>query len=498
MIDTPGNLQNLTVPRTTPETPPPGTGALVTPEILYLNQGGQFRLAAAFAGTGNPTTIWQALIDDQAMGIVYMRELETKDEDVADAVAEMKLSVLKREMNVLPGDDSSQAAEIAAFVDTQIKGLPNWRNTLDTMLDAPYYGYSITEQIFDESSGQVSLVDLRDCPQELFSFAPIGYPQVGQLRLSPYMGAQGTVVPEQKFVTFSSRPRAGNRKGRGLLREVFWPSWFKRNAQRFWLQYCEKGPGTVVTKYREGAEPSEKAQALAAAEAIFYATAVAVPENFSIELDLLTKARAMNPDAYEKLYSILEQKIFRRIVGSTLTSHGSDGGKGSQAQGNVHAATKDERSVEHTLNLEAVLNQQVVRQLVWWNYGPDAPMPRLSFDISNEEDLGERITVDDTAAQMGLPISVAYMREKYGLPAPIDDEDTLIRPTAPAPPIATPAGPPDKPQFAATTGNAVQQAQVDRDVSAFDTLMEQMSAEGKAIYARRVEELAKAHLAQRS
>ena len=490
MID---DLSSLTVPQTTPETPPPGTEALVTPQILYLNQGSQFRLTEAFGGTGNPSVIWQALVQDQSTAPLYMRELEMKDEDVGDAVSEVKLSVLKREMQVLPAnEDDSHAAEIAAFIEAQLKSITNWRNALDAMLDAPFYGYSVTEQMFDVSSGQVSLIGLRDCPQELFSFAPIGFPQVGQLRLSTYIGGQGVLVPEQKFVTFSSRPRAGNRKGRGLLREVFWPSWFKRNVQRFWLKYAEKGPGMAVTKYREGAEASEQAQALAAAEMIADSVAAAVSENFSIELDLLTKARSMDPATYENLYSILESKIYRRIVGSTLTSHGSDGGKGTQALGNVHAATKEERSVEHALNLEAVINEQIVRQLVWWNFGPDAPMPRVSLDVSNEEDLGERITVDDTAQQMGLPIAVSYMRDRYGIPAPKAGEELLARPQAPAPPIATPAGPPDKPQF-----SAERQAQVDRDVIAFDTLFDQLRDESKAIYAKRVESVAKASTAGR-
>ena len=480
------NPSTLTPPGNTPDTPPPGDGTLVTPEILYLNQGGAFRMAEAFAGTGNPSDIWRRLVLESPDAILYMRELEMKDEDVGDAVAEVKLSVSKRTMQVLPADEhNSLAIDIALFVEAQLKGLANWRNNLDSILDAPFYGYSVMEQIFDQSSGQVALTGLNDCPQELFDFAPIGWPQTGQLRLKQLIGGEGTPVPEQKFVVWSSRPRAGNRKGRALLREVFWPSWFKRNTQRFWMKKAEKGAGIAITKYPQGAERSEQMQALAAAEAISDQTAMAVPENFAVMEELLKQSPGGDPAVYEKLYAALESKIYRRIVGSTLTSHGSDGGKGTQALGDVHEATKEERSVEHTLNLESVINRQIVRQLVWWNFGPDAPMPYVSLDKSNEEDLGKLVTVIDTLQGMGLDIPTGYARTTFGIPAPADGEEVLARPPAPPPPIATPAGAPDKPQFAAAA-----QAQVDKDLEAFDTLFTQMSAEGREAYEARVSSIA--------
>ena len=483
----PGTAAAITPPPNDPNPAPPEKGSLVTPEILYLNQGSVYRLAAAFAGVADPTTVWQQMIDNSPQAILFYRELEEKDEDVGDAIAEMKLSVSKRNMQIKPGDDSALAIEAAAFVEAQLNQLPNWRNSFDAILDAPFYGYSVSEMIFDVSSGQVALTDVRDCPQELFSFAPYGYPQIGPLALKQYLGSyQGTPVPEQKFITFSSRTRAGNRMGRPLLRSVYWPSWFKRNTQRFWMRLAERGPGTAVVKHAQGADDNEKKLALQAAEALINSVAMAVPENFEVMEELLKGARSADPATYEKLYNSLEAKIYRRIVGSTLTSHGSDGGKGTQALGKVHADTKEERSVELTLQIDQVLNRQLVRPLVLWNFGPQCPMPVLEHDVSNGEDLGERITVEDTLQEMGLDIPKSYVYNRYGVPMPEEGEEVLKRPVAPAPPINTPAGPPDRPQF-----SAEREAQVQREIDDFDKLFGQLKSESTKDYRARITQIAR-------
>jgi phage gp29-like protein len=156
---------------------------------------------------------------------------------------------------------------------------------------------------------------------------------------------------------------------------VFWPSWFKRQALRFWLRFAEKGPGTAAVMYPPGATDDEKQKALAAAEAIINTVAVAIPENFKLVKQLLTSARAQNPAVYEKLYAEMKYSIARRILGQTLTSFGNEGGTGAKSLGDVHAEVEDEISQELAKNFAAVMNDQVVKPLVLWNFGPKAPMP---------------------------------------------------------------------------------------------------------------------------
>jgi phage gp29-like protein len=403
---------------------------IVSQDVLYLHQYTTWRLALAFTGMSDPTAMWQQMVMDTPFAVQFYRELEEKDEDVSAAVEELKLAVLDRTFTVQPADESGLAIDVAAFVQAQIEGLPNFEGTLENLLDAPFYGFSLVELMFDMSEGQVVLTDAKDCPQELFTFALPFYPQTGNLRLlsTPY-DLSGQEVPEKKFMIWSHRPRSRNRRGRPLLRKVFWPSWFKRQAMRFWLRFAEKGPGTAVVQYEQGASDSEKQKALAAAEAIIERVAIAVPKNFGLMEDLLKIARSQDPDVYEKLCMRCELAIYRNLVGETLTSHGGENGKGTQALGTVHETVKEKKAVHLAKALEHVLNDQLVKNLVLWNYGPDAPMPKAVLSKAEESDLNDRIQVDKTAQSMGMPITQRYVQETYGLPE-VKPDDVVLTPAA--------------------------------------------------------------------
>lgn len=397
--------------------PPPPRGSIVTDEALYLTQTSLYRNAIAFGGTRNPSAIWASMQYNDPWTMAYYRELEDKDEDVANCLDSLKLSVLERDREVAPANkDESQAVEIAEFIQKQLAGL-DFHAVLDCMLDAPGYGFSVQEMIFDVSEGQASLVEIADCPQELFLFGNRFYPQVGALQyLAQPWAAEGALVPEQKFLITTYRKRSRNRMGRPLLKSVFWPSWFKRNVERFWLKFAEKGPGTAVVYYNDPDSTTEKQQAAAIAEAIVDNTAIAVPNTFKMEAELLKVARSQDPAVYEHFFQAMQYSIARRILGETLTSFGNEGGTGAKAQGQVHADTLEQRSIELCRALETVINQQLVRPLVTWNYGPDAPMPKWSFDLEQEEDLARRIDIDATAQKMGKKITVGYMADRYSIP----------------------------------------------------------------------------------
>jgi phage gp29-like protein len=469
----------------------PPTGEVVDEGRLYLTQIALYSNSLAFGGAVSPSVIWNSMVRNESRAIMYYRELEEKDEDVGNCLDSLKLAVLQRGRLVTPGGkttkekESSLAIEIAQFVQQQFDELPNFHAVLDCLLDAPGYGFSIGEMIFDVSEGQVSLVNVKDCPQELFLFGNRFRPQVGQLQLldSPW-AMQGQLQPENKFLIFTYRGRAQNRMGQPLLRRVFWPSWFKRNVLRLWLQYCEKGPGTVVTRYNDSDSEASKQRAAEIAKAIAERNAIAVPQNFQYDSELLKVARALNPDVYMKLQQAMQYNIARRILGETLTSFGNEGGTGAKAQGEVHADTLEQRIIELARAVESVVNRQLVRPLVLWNYGPDAPMPTWGFDLEEEEDLSMRIVIDSALQRMGKQIPTQYVVDRYDIPA-IDGEAATMVPNVNAPQVALQAR--DVSTFAEALSMLPEMA---HDHSEFDTLYEQLKKEAMGPLAVRSREVA--------
>jgi phage gp29-like protein len=465
-----------------PEMPP--KGEIIADSSLYLQQISLYRNTFAFGGSRNPSEIWAAMSYNMPQAMAFYRELEDKDEDVANCLDSLKLSVLERDRSVLPapGDESSQAKDVKEFVEAEL-GKLDFHAILDCVLDAAGYGFSVQEQIFDVSNGQATLLDIRDCPQELFLFGNRFHPQVGSLQLldNPY-ASEGAPVPEQKFMVFSYRMRGRNRMGRPLLKSVFWPSWFKRNMQRLWLQYAEKGPGTAVVRYNDADSDSERKKAVSLAQAMIENTAVAMPKTMEYDAELLKIARSQNPQVYENYYRAMQYSIARRVLGETLTSFGNEGGKGSNAQGQTHADTLDKRSVEMCRSLQSVINRQLVQPLVLWNFGPDAPMPVWQFDLEEAEDLQLRLTIDSGLQRMGKKFTVGYIADRFDTPmTPTETDDQELIPNVTAPQVAL------RDTSTASFSEADKAAQA--ELGEFDRLFDGLKAQSAAAYKERVKEI---------
>jgi phage gp29-like protein len=463
--------------------PLPPTGSIVSDRSLYLTEISLYRNALAFSGSRNPTAIWAAMVYNQPWTIAYYRELEDKDEDVANCLDSLKLSVLGRDRSVQPAnDEDSRAVDTKEFIERQLAGF-DFHNVLDCILDAPGYGFSVQEMNFDVSAGQASLMGIDDCPQELFLFGNRFYPQIGNLQfLDQPWASEGTEVPERKFLITTYRKRGRNRMGRPLLKSVFWPSWFKRNVQRLWLQFAEKGPGTAVVYYNDPDNPVEKQNAANIAQAIVDSTAIGVPQGFKIETELLKMARSQDPAVYERFFQAMQYSIARRILGETLTSFGNEGGTGAKAQGEVHADTLEERSIELCRAVETVINAQLVRPLVLWNFGPDAPMPRWCFDLEEEEDLVKRLGIDSGLQRMGKKFSVGYVVERYDAElAPGENPEDVLMPNISAPQVNI------QDRDTATFSEAEKQAH--QEMAEFDKLFDQLKAGADPVLADRAREI---------
>ena len=112
------------------------------------------------------------------------------------------------------------------------------------------------------------------------------------------------------------------------------------------------------------------------------------------------------------------------VLGSTLTA---DEGRrtGSLALGRVHDRVRSEYAEFDAKALMAVINEQLVRPLVNFNFGPDVQPPRWVIDTTQEEDLVEQLEVDRGLVAAGVPLSLDYFYRRYRRPAPGAGERAL-------------------------------------------------------------------------
>jgi phage gp29-like protein len=214
--------------------------------------------------------------------------------------------------------------------------------------------------------------------------------------------------------------------------------------------------------------------------------AIAVPLSFNYDQELLKIARSQDPSVYEKFFQAMQYSIARRILGETLTSFGNEGGGGSRAQGETHADTLDVRSIALSKAVMAVVNEQVVRPLVLWNFGPDAPMPQWNIETKDGEDLVERLSVDAGLQRMGKKFTVGYVAGRYDVPLAAGEngenpEDILV-PNVNAPQVSI--GDMSRATF---SESALQQAHA--EMKEFDDVFAQLRGEASGLFKKRVDEL---------
>jgi phage gp29-like protein len=426
----------------------------LTDEILSSERIGSFmNLAYGLQGQGlpdNPSWVWEQLRWNPWLSMVVYEDLEEKDDQVAMCLDARKENVLAKSRRVLPAGDKRQDHKLAEFIeetlesyfDVQDGAHIGFENVLYEALDAIGKGVAIGETIYGEAADRIFIKDVRFKPQHLFSFgegrmaaystSTYPYPQTGPLRLRPGIFGEGlsseTPLPEKKFFVHSFRPRHGNRWGSPLLRKVFWLSWFKRAQVKNWLRYGEKGAGSVIARYNDGAGEAEQALALDAARAIFEESAVALPKKFLVD-NMEHVRQSMGSTYSEFVDDFCNNGIARVIRGQTLTSRGSEGG-GSRSLGEVHERGEARKTEVDSKSLMMAVNTRLVWPLTLMNFGPVARPPVWGINYETGKDLTEISNWLQRLWQMHVPIKRDFVYNTFQLPEPGEDEEVLPPPAS--------------------------------------------------------------------
>ncbi len=430
-------------------------------EILSSDRVGSYLQSAYNLGAqaipDDPSWIWQQIRWNPWLAMAVYEDLEEKDAMVASTLDTRKDGVMAKSRIVLPSSEKRQDKKLAEFIDETLHDYfdPSvsmmggtyfgFDNFIYEALDAVGKGVAIGETIFANGRDRVYIKDVKFKPQHLFNFGDgqmaaysagtYQYPQTGPLRLRGGIYAEGLpddgLLPEMKFFVHTYRPRYSNRWGSPLLRKIFWPSWFKRAAVKQWLRYLEKGAGSVVARYNDGAGQDEQTRALDAAEAINQESAVAIPKKFLMEV--MEHVRPIGSAHRELVDDFCNSEIARAVLGQTLTSRGSDGG-GSRALGGVHNLVRGEKIEADSKSLMVAVNTRLVWPLTLLNQGPVERPPTWVIKYDPQQDLSATSTWLARLWTMKLPLSKSKIYNTFQMAAPDDEADTLPPPDGEAKP----------------------------------------------------------------
>ena len=346
--------------------------------------------------------------------LALAERMEEKDAQYLAVLGVRKRQVSQKHLHITPADDTNDAMQDAELVRQFINRM-TIEDELFDMLDAVGKGYSVTEILWETSERQWMPTALKWMDPRLFVFK--------NHRLELGNHHESEALRPFQFITLSLRAKSGLPSRGGLARPMAWIYLFKNFSIRGWLEFAEiYGQPLRLGRYHNGASEEEKRTLLRAVAGISRDAAAIIPESMSIEF-ASANARGSG-ELYENLASYMDRQISKLVLGQTSTIDAISGG---HAVGQEHDKVRQDIMRADARQLEATLNQQLIRPLVMLNHGARASYPRLII----EDDTNERPNWDvlskalERLVPLGLQVSEQEVRSMLGLSRPKEGDALL-------------------------------------------------------------------------
>lgn len=338
-------------------------------------------------------------------GDLQIYEVVRSDEEVKSAFGQRQSAVVKCEWRVDAGGERRKDLQAAEWLQQQLKKA-RWDNVTEKMLFGVFYGYAVAEIVYGVDEGKIGISAIKVRNRRRFR-----YGKEGELRMLTQAAMfEGVPCERPYFWDFCCGADHDDEPyGLGLAHWLYWPVLFKRNGIKFWLTFLEKfGMPTGLGKYGPDASAAEKQALLSATRAIHQDSGVIIPDGMTLEL--IEAARSGTAD-YKTLHDTMNAAIQKATLGQTASTQGSPGklGGNDELQGEVR---DDIIKADADLVCES-FNEQVVRQLMAWNF-PDAELPRVWRVTEEDEDLNTRAERDDKIQKWGFKPTLAHVVDTYG------------------------------------------------------------------------------------
>lgn len=407
-----------------------------------LTPGRLARLLRA-AEAGDPTAFME-----------LAEEMEEKDLHYLAVLGTRKRAVAQIDITVEAGGESAREQEIAKFIRDWLTR-DELEDELIDILDAIGKGYSVTEILWETSEKQWLPRRLEWRRPEWFEFDR----ETGQRLL---LRGEGQPQPLEPFayITHFAKAKSGLPIRGGVARAVAWFYMFKNFDLKDWVTFLEVyGMPIRVGRYEAGASEEDKEVLLRAVSAIGTDAAAIMPKTMMIDFIENKSGGSGGSEQYERFADWVDRQVSKGVLGQTLTTEVKGG---SMAAAKVHDEVRRDIMRSDARQATATLNRDLVRPVVDLNFGPQDTYPKIVMEIPDSVDLKALSEGITPLVDRGLKVGQAWIREKFGAPAPEDDEEILAPQATSTPPAATPPADPPEPETATVRAS---QAAADADAS---------------------------------
>jgi phage gp29-like protein len=310
--------------------------------------------------------------------------------------------------------------KIQTFVES-VTNNPQFKKMFFHLLDGLGKGFSVVEINYEYNTRDKLLhpktYDWK--PPQWFTLT-----ESGEVLLRTGQDGQTQSIDPLKIITHKPQLKSGLPIRGGLAYAAGLIFVLKNYGIKDWASMIEVfGMPIRIGKYDSSANDSTSLEALMrAVRDIGVDYAAIIPDNMRIEFE---KADiSTNGDLYLKYIDYLDEQLSKLVLGQTMTT--DTGSSYSQAQ--IHNLTREIIQAADCIDLADTINRDLIKPLVDLNFGEQEFYPFIEFDTGEKEDKQALADIAMKAHSMGIPFSVADVRNRLGLKKPDGDDDTLKQP----------------------------------------------------------------------
>ncbi|WP_302786082.1 phage portal protein family protein [Bilophila wadsworthia] len=282
----------------------------------------------------------------------------------------------------------------------------NLRTIISSILDAPFYGMTPLELLWELDGGWWHLRDIVARPYHWFAFdqrnRPLFRGAYGQSCADP------VPLPESKFIIAVHQPTYDNPYGLRLLSRCLWPVAFKRGGLQFYAKFVERhGMPWIVGNAPPRAEAGEKREIVAGLSRMVQDCVAVMPAGSDVKF---LSAGTTQAQLHEDFLARQDRAISKVLMGQTLTIETD--GKNSLAATEAHKGVADDIA-----EADKAMVADVFNEICWVyarvNVGPDVLAPLFSYE--EPEDLLSKADLDLKLKSMGVKWLRPHLEGDYGL-----------------------------------------------------------------------------------
>jgi phage gp29-like protein len=227
---------------------------------------------------------------------------------------------------------------------------------------------------------------------------------------------QGVPFPPWKVIYHRYKAKSGYDTRAGVLRVVGYMYLLKNYSLKDWAGFNEVfGMPLRLGKYDPASTPSDREALIQAVRNLGSDAAGIISKNTEIEFVEASNRLSGNANPFQVLADFCNREMSKAILGQTLTTDTS-GETGTYSAAKVHAQVRSDLVVADAQSLGQTLREQLLRPLVGFNFGWDKPIPWFRFRFEESEDLLTLSEVYRNLVNMGVPLSLEHVAERFGIP----------------------------------------------------------------------------------